>query len=112
MNRFAMRASLLSTLLAVAFAVVIPAHAANKSAGGDGSGIGGTGNSPSGSGIGGTGTKEQNSPQSMPDIPDRPEVIETPSVEVPDLPAIDSGMSGAPPDSLPEPPPAPSTPAQ
>jgi hypothetical protein len=96
-----------AAIVAVVALAASPLQAASKNPSGDGSGIGGTGNSPSGGGIGGTGTKEQNSPKSMPDIPDRPEAVETPDIEPPELPNIDndsSGMSPPPTDSLPEPP--------
>lgn len=95
-----------AAVVAVAALVASPLQAAGKNTSGDGSGIGGTGNSPGG-GIGGTGTREQNSPKSMPDIPDRPEAVETPDIQPPELPDIDndsSGMTPPPTDSLPEPP--------
>lgn len=110
MSRIAMRNRVCAFLLAVTFAAALPATAASDKTSGDGSGIGGTGNSPSGGGIGGTGAKEQHSPRAMPDLPDRPEIVETPSVEIPDFPAVDM-EAGAPPDSLPEPPTPPTLPS-
>jgi hypothetical protein len=113
MNKFAMLTAPLTRVFAIAvFAItcaVLPVSsmAATQKTNGDGSGIGGTGNSPSGGGIGGTGTREQNVPDTMPDLPERPESGETPSVEIPDPPSIDSGApSNTPelPDPLPEPP--------
>jgi hypothetical protein len=110
MTKLAMRIIVIAaTVVATMAFLSSPLLAATRNTSGDGSGIGGTGNSPtSGGGIGGTGTREQNSPKSMPDIPDRPEAVETPEIEPPELPDIDSDSSGmAPPptDSLPEPPP-------
>jgi hypothetical protein len=105
MTKFAVRACLSAMALAATLVTTsLPASAASKNTNGDGSGIGGTGNSPSGGGIGGTGTREQNSPAAMPDVPDRPESVETPAIEPPDLPTVgNDGMNDvvAPPDITP-----------
>ena len=74
---------LLCSLLVLASAMVT---AEAKQPNGDGSGIGGTGNNPGGSGMGGTGTREQNLPDTLPDLPETPDTAEIPDISVPDVP--------------------------
>jgi len=104
MIKFSTRIGLYAmTFVALLTVNPIAANAASQNKNGDGSGIGGTGNSPTGSGFGGTGTREQNSPTAMPDRPDLPETVETPTVEPPELPNVDTGGANvSPPDSLPD----------
>lgn len=101
MNEFIRRTILLSLLLGFALAGGIAIAAETRPVNGDGSGIGGTGNRPGGSGLGGTGTREQQLPDTMPELPETPDAAEVPDLHAPELPdGIDPNDMGIePPDT-------------